>query len=157
MRGKPFPIFSSIHSTYHHFPFHILIFLSSASPKQNESRECDNCCINKPLSMLWAFLVVQLVKNLRAIQETDYIPGLGRSSGEGRGYTLQYSWAFLVTQLVKDLPTMRETWVPSLGWKAPLEKGTATHSSILAWRIPWTIPWGRKELDTTERLSLTML
>ena len=47
-------------------------------------------------------------------------------------------WAFLVAQLVKNLPAMRETWVRSLGWEDPLEKGTATHSSILAWRIPWS-------------------
>ena len=44
----------------------------------------------------------------------------------------------LVAQMVKDLPAMQETWVQSLGWDDPLEKGTATHSSILAWRIPWT-------------------
>ena len=44
----------------------------------------------------------------------------------------------LVAQMVKNLPAMRETWVPSLGWEDPLEKGMATHSSILAWRIPWT-------------------
>ena len=56
-------------------------------------------------------------------------------------------------QLVKNPPAMRETWVPSLGWEDPLEKGT-THSSILTWRIPWTIPWGRKESDMTEGLSL---
>ena len=49
------------------------------------------------------------------------------------------SWASLVAQLVKNPPTMRETWVRSLGWEDPLEKGKATHSSILAWRIPWTI------------------
>ena len=49
---------------------------------------------------------------------------------------------------------VQETWVQSLGWEDPLEKGTATHCSILAWRIPWTSPWGRKESDTTERLSL---
>ena len=61
------------------------------------------------------------------------IPELGRSSGEGIGYPLQYSWASLVAQLVKNPPAMRETWVCSL------EKGKATHSSILAWRIPWTI------------------
>ena len=48
-------------------------------------------------------------------------------------------WASLVTQAVKNLPTVQETWVRSLGWKDPLEKGTATHSSILAWRIPWTV------------------
>ena len=43
----------------------------------------------------------------------------------------------LVAQLVKNLPAMRETWVQSLGWEDPLEKGMATHSSILTWRIPW--------------------
>ena len=77
------------------------------------------------------------------------IPGLGRSSGEGIGYSLPYSWASLVVQLVKNLATMQETWVRSLGWEDPLEKGKATHSSILAWRIPW----GCKELGMTERLS----
>ena len=64
------------------------------------------------------------------------IPGLGRSTGEGIGYPLQCSWASLVAQLVKSLPAMQETWVPSLGGEDPLEKGKATHSSILAWRIP---------------------
>ena len=54
-------------------------------------------------------------------------------------YPLQYSWASLVSQLVKKLPAMRETWVRSLGWEDPLEKGMATHFSILAWRIPWTV------------------
>ena len=44
----------------------------------------------------------------------------------------------LVAQLVKNLPAMQETWVRSLGWEDPLEKGKATHTSILAWRIPWT-------------------
>ena len=67
------------------------------------------------------------------------MPGLGRFTGEGIGYPLQYSWASLVTQLVKNLPEMRETWVRSLGWEDPLEKGKATHSGILAWRIPWTV------------------
>jgi len=64
---------------------------------------------------------------------------LGKSPGEGIGYLLQYSWASLVAQLVKNLPAMLETWVQSLGWKDPLEKGKATHSSILACRIPWTV------------------
>ena len=66
------------------------------------------------------------------------IPGSGRSTGEGIGYLLQYSWASLVAELVKNLPAMQETWVQSLGWEDPLEKGKATHSSILVWRIPWT-------------------
>ena len=67
------------------------------------------------------------------------IPGSGRSTGEGIGDPLQHSWASLVAQLVKNLPATWETWVQSLGWKDPLEKGKATHSSILAWRIPWAI------------------
>ena len=68
------------------------------------------------------------------------IPGLGRSAGEGIGSPLQYSWAFLVAQqAIKNPPAMWEAWVRSLGWKDPLEKGTATPSSILAWRIPWTV------------------
>ena len=48
------------------------------------------------------------------------------------------NWASLVAQLVKNLPAVQETWVQSLGWEDPLEKGKATHSSILAWRNPWT-------------------
>ena len=67
------------------------------------------------------------------------ILGSGRSGGEGIGYPLQYSWASLVAQLVKNLPAMWEIWVQSLGWEDHLEKGKATHSSILAWRIPWTV------------------
>ena len=70
-----------------------------------------------------ASLVAQLVKN-------PQIPG------EGIGYILQYSWASLVAQMVKNLPAMQETWVQSLGWEDLLEEGRATHSSILAWRIP---------------------
>ena len=71
--------------------------------------------------------------------DPSMIPGSGRSAGEGIGYPLQYSWAFLLAQLVKNVPAMQETWVRSLGWEDPLEKGKATHSSILAWRIPWTV------------------
>ena len=54
-----------------------------------------------------------------------------------------YTWASLVAQMVKNLPAMRQTWVWSLGWEDPLEKGKANHSSILAWRIPWTEEPGR--------------
>ena len=73
------------------------------------------------------------------------IPGLGRSSGEGIGYPLQYSLASLVAQLVKNPPAMWKTWVRSLGWEDPMEKGKATCSSILAWRIPWTV-WSMDEV-----------
>ena len=67
------------------------------------------------------------------------IPGSGRFAGEGIGYPLQHSRASFVAQLVKNLPAMWETWVQSLGWEDPLEKGMTTHWSILAWRIPWTV------------------
>ena len=77
------------------------------------------------------------------------IPGSGRFAGEGIGYPLQYSWASLVAQLVKNPPVVQETWVQSLSWEDPLEKGKATHSSFLACRIPWTIVYGVTELDTT--------
>ena len=66
------------------------------------------------------------------------IPGSGRSPGEGIGYLPQYSWTSLGAQLVTNLPAIQETWVWSLGWEDPLEKGKAAHSSILAWRIPCT-------------------
>ena len=59
------------------------------------------------------------------------IPGSGKFPEEGIGYPLQYSWASFVAQLVKKPPAMWETWVRSLGWEDPLEKGKATHSSIL--------------------------
>ena len=64
------------------------------------------------------------------------IPGLGRSLGEGIGFPLQCSWVSMVVQTVKSPPVMRETWVQSLRWEDPLEEGLATHSSVLAWRIP---------------------
>ena len=92
--------------------------------------------------------------------DAGLIPGLGRSPGKGNGNCLQYrrtwldswiskicwrrdrlpipySWASLVAQLVKNQPAMWETWVRSLGWEDPLKKGKVTHSSILAWRLPW--------------------
>ena len=85
------------------------------------------------------------------------ISGSGRSAGKGIGYPPQYSWASLVAQLVKNLPARWETWVRSPGWE-------------VAWRrerLPTPVfwpgefhglysPWGRKELDTTERLSFSL-
>ena len=58
------------------------------------------------------------------------IPGPGRSAEKGIGYPLQYSWASLMAQLVKNLPAMQDTWVQSLGWEDPLEKGKATLSKL---------------------------
>ena len=70
--------------------------------------------------------------------------------------SLPFKWASPVAQIVKDLPAIQETWVRSLGQEDPLEKGMATHSSILAWKIPWTEEPGGLEfmgsqIDTTER------
>ena len=67
------------------------------------------------------------------------IPGSGRSTGDGIGYPVHYSWASLVAQLIKIPPAMQETWVRSLGWEDPLEKGNSTHARILAWRTPWSV------------------
>ena len=91
-------------------------------------------------------LISQLVKNPPAMQESS-IPGLGRSAREEIGFPLRWSWASLVAQLAKNPHTMGETWVQSLSWEDSLGKGKATHSSILAWRIPWT-PWGHRVTHT---------
>ena len=61
--------------------------------------------------------------------------------------------ASLVTQMVKNLPVIQATWVPSLGWEDPLEKGTATHSNILAWRISWTEGPGRLQSMGLQRVG----
>ena len=94
------------------------------------------------------------------VGDLGLIPELGRSPWEGKGYTLQFSWASLVAQLVKNPPAVQETWVQSLGWEDPLEEGMATHSTILAWRIPmergtcWTTVHGvTKSWNITEWLS----
>ena len=79
--------------------------------------------------------VVADKKSTCSAGDPSFIPGLGRSPGEGKGYSLQYSWAFLVAQMVKGPSAMQETWVQSLGQEDPLEESVATHSSILAWRI----------------------
>ena len=59
---------------------------------------------------------------------------------------------FLVAQTVKNLPAMREAWVQSLGWEDPLEKGMVTHSSILAWRIPWIGEPGKLQSMGSQRV-----
>ena len=82
---------------------------------------------------------------------------------EGLSYPYDTLWASLVAQMVKNLPAMQDTWVWSLGQEDPLEKGKATHSSMPAWRIPWTeepagySPWGhrvRHDWATNTSLSL---
>ena len=71
--------------------------------------------------------------------DSSLIPGSGRSTGEEMSNPLQYYWASLVAQLVKNPPAMWETWVQSLVWEDTLEQGKATHSSILAWKISYTV------------------
>ena len=70
------------------------------------------------------------------VGDPSSIPGSGRSPGEGIGYPLQYSWASLMAQTVKNPPAVQENWVRFLDWEDPLKGRMATHSSILAWRIP---------------------
>ena len=67
--------------------------------------------------------------------------------------TYAQMWASLVTQTVKNLPVMQKTWVRSLGWEDPLEKGMAAHSSILTWRIPWTEELGRLQSTGSQRVG----
>ena len=90
-------------------------------------------CIYTPLGRIRGFPDSSVGKEPTcSAEDPSSIPGLGGSPGEGLGYPLQYSWISLVAQLVKNTPAMWETWVQSLGWEDPLEKGIATHSSILA-------------------------
>ena len=102
----------------------------------------------------WASLIAPLVKNPPAKQETL----VGKIRCRRDRLPTPYSWASRVAQLVKNPLAMWETWARSLGQEDPLEEGRATHSSILAWRILWTVlysPWDHKESDTTERLPLS--
>ena len=115
--------------------------------------------VSKPSLYIWKFLVHVLLKHgLRDFEH--YLVSL---SNEHKCMWFEHSWASLVAHRVKTLLAMQETLVQSLGGEDPLEKGMATHSSVLSWRIPWTeesgglqsmSPWGRKESDTTERLTL---
>ena len=85
-------------------------------------------------------------------------PGSRGSSGEGKGCPLQYSWAFLVAQLVKNLSAMQETQVQPLGWKgkaSPLEKGKATHSSILTDCLVHGVAKSQTQLDNSLQLKST--
>ena len=93
-------------------------------------------------------------------------PGMLQSRGHKESDTTELdttellNWTVVIftkmmPQLVKNLHAVWETWVQSLGWEDPLEKGMPTHSSFLAWRIPWT--WGHKESDTTENFHFCQI
>ena len=81
------------------------------------------------------------------------ISGWERFPGEGNGNPLQHSWASLMAQRLKCLPAMQETWVRSLGQEDPVEKEMATHSSILAWRIPWAEEPGALQSTGSQRIG----
>ena len=81
------------------------------------------------------------------------IPGSGRSSGEGIGYLLQYSWASLVTQMVKNSSAMRVTWIRSLGWEAPLERGWQPTPVFLPGESPWTEETGGLQSVGSQRVG----
>ena len=66
----------------------------------------------------------------------------------------QNAWASLVAQTLKNPPAVQKTWVQSLGWEDPLEKGLAVHSSVLAWGIPWTEEPGRLQSMGSQRAGL---
>ena len=103
-------------------------------------------------------LIAQFKESACSTGDPGLIPGLGRSSGEGIGYPLQYSWASLVVQLVKNLPVMRETWVPSLCWKIPWRRERSPTPILWPGEFHGLYsPWGRKESDMAERLSLSLI
>ena len=79
------------------------------------------------------------------------VSGKGMEKGNPLALLVECKSATVVAQMVKNLPAVRETWVRSLGWEDPLEKGVATHSSILAWRIPWTEePGGLQSMESSK-------
>ena len=115
---------------------------------QTHNIEWAFCCVTFLVTLMETFICRLLLRfphssvgkeSACSAGDPGLIPGSGRSDGEGIGYLLHYSWASLVAQLVKNPPAMQETWVWSLGWEDHLEKGKATHSNILVWRIPWII------------------
>ena len=86
-----------------------------------------------------ASLIAQLVKNPPAMQETLFDSWVKKIRWRKDRLTTPVFWGFPCGLVGKESTCMRETWVRSLGWEVPLEKGKATHSNILAWRIPWTV------------------
>ena len=86
------------------------------------------------------------------------IPELGKSTGDGIGYSLQYSWASLVAQLVKNLPAVWDTWVRFLVGKIPWRRESLPTPVVWPGEFHGLYnPWGHKESDITERLSLSIL
>ena len=87
--------------------------------------------IHSYIKMLWGFPSSSAGKQSACnAGDPSLILGVGRSAGEGIGYPLQYSWSSMVAQLVKNLPAVWETWIQTLGWEDPLEKGKSLPTSV---------------------------
>ena len=112
-------------------------------------------------SLLWEQVMHVGFPGSSAGKESFCNAGVPSSTGERRGYPLQFSWPFLVAQIVKNPPALWETWVPSLGWEDPLEEGTQPTPVFLPGESPGTEELGRlqsmdhKESDMTERQNTT--
>ena len=95
-------------------------------------------------SLLWEQVVMHVgFPGSSACKESFCNAGVSSSIGERRGYPFQFSWPFLVAQIVKNPPALWETWVPSLGWKDPLEEGMQPTPVFLPGESPWTEELGR--------------
>ena len=92
-----------------------------------------------PLQYSWASLVAQLVKNLLAMWRPGFDPWVGKIPWRRERLPTPVFLGFPCGSAGKESACIAKTWVWSLGWEDPLEKGKATHSSILPWRIPWTV------------------
>ena len=109
-------------------------------------------------------IIMDCCKKQKRVWPLAHAIQIGLPELNGLGYSLALTTnkrASLVDQMVKRLSAMQETQGQPLGWEEPLKKEMAAHSSILAWKIPWTVdpvgyrPWGRRESDMTERLHFT--
>ena len=115
------------------------------SPGEGNGNPLQYSCLENPMDgEAWWAIVHGVAKSRTRLRDFT------STSTESQG-------ASLVAQLVKNLPAMQETWVQSLGWEDPLEKGKTTQSSILARKFHGLYsPWGRKQWDTAEQLSLSL-
>ena len=104
---------------------------------------------------VWQATVLGVAKELDTTEHKRHnmIDSLAQNLRWLYNLSLKERGASLVAQQLKRLPTMRETWVRSLGWEDPLEKEMATHSSILAWRIPWTEEPGGLQSTGSQRVG----
>ena len=104
---------------------------------------------------VWQATVLGVAKELDTTEHKRHnmIDSLAQNLRWLYNLSLKERGASLVAQRLKRLPTMRETWVRTLGWEDPLEKEMATHSSILAWRIPWTEEPGGLQSTGSQRVG----